>query len=97
MTEQATPNQPRPDSSVNRDSSASTVAIYQPQWDTWTRRVVVVLLILAGLFVVSMLGPVIQTLATAFLIAFVMFPPAGRWPAIRRCPTGWRSCCSICS
>ncbi len=76
MTEQATPNQPRPDSSVNRDSSASTVAIYQPQWDTWTRRVVVVLLILAGLFVVSMLGPVIQTLATAFLIAFVMFAPS---------------------
>ncbi len=76
MSEQATPNQPQNDSAANPESSVSTMAIYQPQWDTWTRRVVVVLLIGAGLFAISLLGPVIQILATAFLIAFVMFAPS---------------------
>ena len=49
---------------------------YQPQWNQATRLIVVILLILASIFAMTLLGSVIQMLIVAFLIAFLVLAPA---------------------
>jgi predicted PurR-regulated permease PerM len=48
---------------------------YQPQWSTWTRQWMTVALIIAGVYAVTLLRPVIQMLVIAFLVALIMFTP----------------------
>ena len=68
------PNNPAPPSSI--ESTIETSATYQPQWDLWTRRVIVVLLILGAIWAMSLLASVIQTLTLSLLFAFLMFAPS---------------------
>lgn len=49
---------------------------YQPQWGRATRLIVAILLILAAIFALTLLGPVIQMLIVAFLIAFLVLAPS---------------------
>ncbi len=59
---------------------------YTPQWGRWTRHLITVLLIILGLFALTLLAPVIQMLTLAFLLAFVMFAPARSLNRILRIP-----------
>jgi len=73
------PQTPTPQTPASRPPADATLEApnaYQPQWDIWTRRVIVILLILATIWVVSLLAPVIQTLALALILAFLMFAPS---------------------
>lgn len=47
-----------------------------PTWDRPTRLLVTVLLIVAGIYAVTLLAPVFQMLTIAFIIAFLMYAPA---------------------
>ncbi|MBN1964991.1 MAG: AI-2E family transporter [Anaerolineae bacterium] len=49
---------------------------YQPQWSTWARQLATVLLIIGGLYALTLLAPVMQMLALSFLIAFLLFGPS---------------------
>lgn len=49
---------------------------YQPQWGRTTRTIATVFLIVASIYALTLLGPVIQMLTFAFLLAFVMYAPA---------------------
>ncbi|GAB4436630.1 MAG: hypothetical protein Kow00120_03750 [Anaerolineae bacterium] len=51
-------------------------AEYQPQWGAWTRQFVIVLLVVAGVYALTLIGPVIQMLIMAFILAFLMYAPA---------------------
>lgn len=51
---------------------------YQPQWSRTARTIAAVFLIVAGIYALTLLAPVIQMLTFAFLLAFVMYTPA-RW------------------
>lgn len=49
---------------------------YEPQWDRLTRLMVTVFLIVAAIWIISLIGPVTQTLVIAGLFAFIMYLPA---------------------
>lgn len=49
---------------------------YTPQWGTWTRQLMTVVLIIAGLFALTLLSAVVQMLTVAFLLTFVLYVPA---------------------
>lgn len=49
---------------------------YQPQWSQWTRQLVIVGLIIAGIYAFTLLRPVIQMLTMAFILAFLLFSPS---------------------
>lgn len=50
--------------------------LYHPQWGSWTRHLMTVILIVSGLFFATLLAPIIQMLLLAFLLAFLLFIPA---------------------
>lgn len=52
------------------------ISRYQPQWSHTARVIATVFLIIAGIYALTLLGPVIQMLTIAFLLAFVMYAPA---------------------
>lgn len=52
------------------------ISKYQPQWSRTARVIATVFLIIAGVYALTLLGPVIQMLTIAFLLAFVMHAPA---------------------
>lgn len=49
---------------------------YQPQFSLWVRQLLTVILLIACVYVVTLIAPVLPMLTTAFLIAFVMFIPS---------------------
>lgn len=49
---------------------------YYPQWERPTRLMMTVFLIVGGVYALTLLAPVIQMLAFAFLLAFAMFTPS---------------------
>ena len=49
---------------------------YQPQWSRSVRLIAGVFLIIAAIYALTLLSPVIQMLALAFIIAFLMYAPA---------------------
>ena len=48
---------------------------YQPQWSTWTRRVAVISLLIAVVYAMTLLAPVMRLLAMTFLLSLVMLAP----------------------
>lgn len=48
---------------------------YDAEWSTWTRRLAVILLLIGGVFVIYLLGPVLQTMVLSLLLAFALFYP----------------------
>ncbi len=57
---------------------------YQPQWSTWTRRLVVVILLIAGVYALTLFTPVIPMVTLAFLLAFLLYAPSRA--IVRRTP-----------
>lgn len=57
-------------------STPSSPTEYTPQWTDWTRRAVTIGLVIATVYALTLLAPVIQVLVTAFLVAFLMYIPA---------------------
>ena len=48
---------------------------YQPQWSTWGRRVAIVGLLIALVYTLTLLAPVLNLLAMTFLLSLVMVVP----------------------
>ena len=49
---------------------------YQPQLSLWVRQLLTVILLIAGVYLLTLIAPVLPMLTIAFLIAFVMFVPS---------------------
>ena len=49
---------------------------YQPQFSQWVRQLLTVILLIAGVYLLTLTLPVLPMLTIAFLIAFVMFIPS---------------------
>src|SRR5579859_3358440 len=59
-------------------------AEYQPQWSTWARQVVIISLLIAGVYGLVLVAPVMKLLAMTILLSLLMFAPsrllARYWP-----------------
>ncbi len=49
---------------------------YQPQFSLWVRQFLTVILLIAGVLMLTLIAPVLPMLTVAFLISFVMFFPS---------------------
>jgi predicted PurR-regulated permease PerM len=65
------PQAPRP-----RIRPIEPLVTYQPEWSPWFRQFMTVALIIAVVFGLLLLVPVLQILVTTFLLAFLMYVPA---------------------
>jgi predicted PurR-regulated permease PerM len=65
------PQAPRP-----RIRPIEPLVTYQPEWSPWFRQFMTVALIIAVVFGLVLLIPVLQILVTTFLLAFLMYVPA---------------------
>lgn len=63
-TEQQSPNHP------------PLVESPTPQWSTWTRQFVTIVLVIIGVFALIVLAPVSRVLITTFLLVFLLYVPA---------------------
>lgn len=59
---------------------------YLTDWDTWTRRVAAILLLVGGIFALTLLGPVVSTSVIALLLAFALFYPVRAMTLVFRLP-----------
>lgn len=48
---------------------------YHPQWDRYTKILVTLILLVAGVYALTLLAPVFQLLTIAFIVAFLMYAP----------------------
>ncbi len=55
---------------------SSEPSIYQPDWAPWVRQFISIGLVIAGVWALTLLTPVITILITTFLLSFLMFVPA---------------------
>lgn len=67
---------------------------YQPQWDRLTRLMVTVFLIVFFIFILFVVGPLLQTLIVALILSFLMYFPA-RW-ITRRTFFSWAGSVVLC-
>lgn len=56
-------------------ATAQNADEYQPQWSTWTRRVAMVRLLIAVVYAITLLAPVIRLLSMTVLLSLVMLTP----------------------
>ena len=49
---------------------------YQPQFSLWVRQLLTVVLLIVGIYLLTLIAPVLPMLTVSFLIAFVMFIPS---------------------
>jgi predicted PurR-regulated permease PerM len=54
----------------------SVETAYRPQWDRYTKILVTIILLVAGVYAMTLLAPVFQLLAFAFIVAFLMYSPS---------------------
>ena len=47
-----------------------------PSWSTWTRRLVIVILLIAGVYALSLLGSVANIVVMSLVLVFILFLPA---------------------
>jgi predicted PurR-regulated permease PerM len=50
--------------------------VYQPQFSLWVRQLLTIILLVGGVYLLTLISPVLPMLTIAFLIAFVMFIPS---------------------
>ncbi|MFN8452039.1 MAG: AI-2E family transporter [Anaerolineae bacterium] len=50
--------------------------VYQPQFSLWIRQLLTILVLIGGVYLLTLIAPVLPMLTIAFLIAFVMFIPS---------------------
>ncbi len=55
---------------------SSEPSVYQPDWAPWVRQFISIGLVIAGVWALTLLTPVITILITTFLLSFLMFVPA---------------------
>ncbi len=64
-------------------TTSQNVDAYQPQWSAWARQVVIVGLLIAFVYALTLLAPVMKLLSMTFLLSLAMFAPsrliARRW------------------
>src|SRR5690349_16610338 len=64
-------------------TTSQNVDAYQPQWSAWARQVVIVGLLIAFVYALTLLTPVMKLLSMTFLLSLAMFAPsrliARRW------------------
>ncbi len=48
---------------------------YHPQWDRYTKILVTLILLVAGVYALTLLSPVFQLLTISFIVAFLMYAP----------------------
>lgn len=63
-----------PEQELPLDDQPDDIA-YEPQWGQWTRQFTTVLLVIASIYALTLLGPIIQILVASFLIAFLLYIP----------------------
>lgn len=74
------------DPAVDVAASSGPAKIASPTWDRTTRFVATILLIIAGVYALTLIAPVMQMLSFTFLLTFVMYAPSRsltrrlRWP-----------------
>lgn len=61
---------------MSEQTESTPQSPYQPQWERSTRLMMTVFLIIAGVYALTLLGPVVQMLIFAFLLAFIMYSPS---------------------
>ncbi|KXK21084.1 MAG: hypothetical protein UZ15_CFX003001590 [Chloroflexi bacterium OLB15] len=83
-----TTDQAAPDNLLEKDVN------YQPQWDRLTRLMVTVFLIVFFIFILFVVGPLLQTLIVALILSFLMYFPA-RW-LTRRTLFSWAGSVVLC-
>lgn len=89
MVDSPPPQQPEQSEPLELDLNTE----YYPRWDRTTRLVVMIFLILAGLFALTLLAHVIQMLMIAFIIAFVIYSPVRM--LYRHTPLPWAGSVAI--
>lgn len=52
------------------------IAYEVPSWSTWTRRLVTVILLIAGVYALTFVGSVINIVLMSLLLVFILFAPA---------------------
>jgi predicted PurR-regulated permease PerM len=55
---------------------AQNTDAYQPQWSTWARRVAILGLLIAAIYAMTLLAPVMRLLSSTFLLSLLMFVPS---------------------
>ncbi|MBN1284033.1 MAG: AI-2E family transporter [Anaerolineae bacterium] len=59
------------------DQEASPGPVLEsPMWTTWTRRLVTIVLLIAGVYATTFIRPVLQTLIISCIVTFLLFAPA---------------------
>jgi predicted PurR-regulated permease PerM len=61
---------------MQNEAIPETTSEYQPQWSGWARQFVTVALVVAAVWVITLLTPVIQILIMTFLLAFLLYVPS---------------------
>lgn len=51
------------------------ISVYPAEWSTWTKRLAVILLLAAGIYSLTFIGPVLQIVVIALLLALLFFTP----------------------
>jgi predicted PurR-regulated permease PerM len=69
-------------------AAAQTANEYHPQWSTWARQIVTVGLIIAVVYALTLLAPVMKLLTMTFLLSLVMFAPSRLITRYLRVPYG---------
>ncbi len=57
-------------------TKTTEIGIYQPDWASWVRQFISIGLVIAGVWAITLLAPVINILITTFLLSFLIFVPA---------------------
>ena len=60
---------------LESDTTAQPANEYYPQWSTWARQIVTVGLIVAVVYAMTLLAPVMKLLSMTFLLSLIMFVP----------------------
>jgi len=59
-----------------KQQQPDSIAYEVPSWSTWTRRLVTVILLIAGVYALVFVGSVISILLMSLLLVFILFIPA---------------------
>lgn len=57
-------------------ADAPVAAVYPNEWSIWTKRIVAIALVIAGIWALNLLGPIIYILILSLLLAFLLFIPS---------------------
>src|SRR5512138_876137 len=60
---------------LESDTTAQPANEYYPQWSTWARQIVTVGLIIAVVYAMTLLAPVMKLLSMTFLLSLIMVVP----------------------